>query len=870
MVCRENPLRSAVMGYLKKASRANGDGFFHDAEVQSALHEFGHEVEAMTPMSTEEQLALAEHCIAQVEADPTLTDGEKYRPYTGQAGQTGIITRLREEVNILKTGKDRNGRTVAGTVKENSARHLAAVMRMGSILERVQPAKVNFLEMNARHRGISMKQAESEWNSLMAQKGDFSQISLKDTFRNNLGAGRKASGVDTRPESLRDTLALAGMSARDQAELGQSGRARNAMAVMEGRRLSAIANLPTKHTLDGDGVITRSYLNPAREGTYLKCGQCGQFGHSDGDTKCPNDDLVAERNELDAHRDRLNNLKQANKYAALRGADDAVLKANLERYFPQYETVAAFREMVDRNITRLAPGGTISERQIASEERDLEADKARLRSEFDARGGSLSAFRQVRYSPHSGLLEITPHDYVRKSGTVTPAKPFRRRISPDTWAELTDGTDSIGKKINALGLARNPNEDNRFESAADLAAADTMSKCPTCGQFASLNAMHRCPVPGGPSESYAARNAAVQQNYRRALRESGGTLPPKPRNVRANHPVDQRTCVARVGGETVNGTLSTATVGSVDADLATDTTIAAPTISARFPDATVTGTVRVWQDSGQRFLSVRDENRALSLKCTCAQYRSEYRCPHVQAAASGAAMKFSAGPAAHRTPDVDTEAADDMSLDAPLGAHSRVDYTTIMARRDANNNDFLDAVAQRSAAGDLLNCPVPMPPRDMDGNNVPEPAVWDRTDSDFDPIEGGGSHRLGVDSIDLSDTQKVVYRLRKVLSGRPPRQSWSVRTTSDGGIVVDIQRSARGTAAAETQRRELRNLLRLPDNNNLEHGYYIPPTGSARYDALDRAYGDPSRIRPSRWITAIDDVNLARQRKQRVDARGIA
>jgi hypothetical protein len=428
----------------------------------------------------------------------------------------------------------------------------------------------------------------------------------------------------------------------------------------------------------------------------------------------------------------------------------------------------------------------------------------------------------------------------------------------------------MGKRINALGLARNPNESNRFENAADLAAADTMSKCPTCGQFASLNAMHRCPVVGGPSEEYAARNAAIQHSYRRALREGGGTLPPKPRAVRANHPVDQRTCVAHIDGQAVHGTLSTATTGSMAADLATDTTIATPTISARFPDATVTGTVRVWQDSGQRFLSVRDENRDLSLKCTCAQYRREYRCPHVQAAAAGAAMKFSASPAAHRSPDVDTETADDMSLDAPLGTHSRVDYSTIMARRDDSNTDFLDAVARRSAAGDLINAPVPMPPRDLAGETIAEPAVWERTDSDYDPVEGGGRHRLDVDTVDLNNTQQVVHRLRKVLSGRPPRQSWSVRTTPEGGIVIDIQRSARGTNAAESQRRDLRQLLRLPANNRLDNGHYIPPTGSARYDALDRSYGDPSRLRPSQWITSIDDVNLARQRADRVQARGIA
>lgn len=868
MVCRENPLRSGLMGYLKKRSRANGDGVFHDAEVQSSLHEFGHELEGMTPMSVEDQKAFVDQVIAQVEADPNLTDAEKYRPATGKAGQTGIVTRLRQERTALETGKDANGRPIAGTVKENTARHLASVMRMGSLLERRQPAKVQFLEMNARHRGISMQAAESEWNALMKEKGDFSQISLTDRFRDNLGAGRKPVGDDTRPATLQDSLAMAGMSARDQADLGQSGRARNAMAVMEGRRLSAIAQLPTRSTLDSPGVITRSYLPPNGKDSYIRCGGCGQFGHAE--TECPNDDLAAERSEIDTARGRLDNARQANQWIALRDTDDEQLQPQLTKFFPQFESVADFKQMVDSNITKLVPDGPMSERDIARAEKNLAKDEARIRSELDARGGSVSAFREIRYSPHSGLLEVTPQDYVRKNGHVTPAKPFRRRISPDTWAELTDGTDSFGKRLNALGLAREPRDDARFESAADLVAADTMSKCPTCGQFASLNAMHRCPVKGGPSEQYEARNAATQQKYRHALREGGNTLPPRPRAVRGGHPVDQRGCAAMIDGQLVRGKLSTATAGSIDADLGTDTTVATPTVAARFPDATVTGQVRVWSESGERYLSVIDDTKKVGLKCTCEQYRRHSRCPHMQAAAGACAMKFSASPAGERTPDVNSDVSNGIALDAPLGAHSRVPYETIVARRSQDNAQFVDAVNSRSYAGELLNAPVPMPPRDMKGRPTEEPTRWVRVESDYDPEEGGGRNRLDVDEIDLQDTSTVVYRLRKVLSGRPPRQSWSVRKTADGGVVVDIQKSARGTKAANAQRESLRQILGLPANNDLRDGYYIPPTRSARYEALDRAYGDPQRIQQSRWITDVDTATRMRQRTASQAARGIA
>lgn len=864
MICRENPARSAVMGYLKRVNRANGDGFLHDSEVQSALHEHTHALEGMPEHSTEDQIAFAQHFIAQVEADPTLTDAEKYRPYTGKAGQTGIVTRLREEVEILKTGRDRHGRPVLGTVRENTARHMAAVMRMGAITEHLQPAKRNFLETNARTRGISMKDAEREWKQLMEQPGDFSQISLNDSFRDDLGSGPRGDETDTRPRSLQESLAMAGMSARDQAELGQSGRARNAMAVMERRRLDALAKLPSRNTFDAPGVVSRNFLDPKNKNSYIKCTECGQFGHDA--SACHNDDLVAERRDIEKRSERLDRSVEANKYRMLEQLPDDALHDHLTklRAIPViYSDVAAFRQSARDTMRDIAGGEPLSEVQIAKQRTALEREKQQLRAEFDARGGTLSGFKSLDYSPHTGVLKVTPQDTMRG-----PATPFMMRVSPQQWADLTDGSDAIGRRLNQLGLAGTIDEAYRFENAADLAAASTQHKCPTCGQWASMNTAHRCPVKGGPSEEYQARNAALNAQYRAALREGGSTLPPRPRNTRVAQPVERKVCSAmELDGTKVQGSLVTATRASIDADLATDTTLALPSVQAKFPGATVSGQVRLWNDRDQRYMSVFNSDKKPTLKCTCAQYRATYRCPHVQAVAATTAMKFAAAPARERSPESTYDTLGGMSLDAPLSATDRVDYATIMRRRDDSNADFVDAVRKRSYAGELMNAPVTTPPRTTAGEQVLEPTVWGREPSVTDDDSDAAGRRSEVPKVDLQDTRAVVYRLRKVLSGRGPRRSYSVRTDSNGGITIDVQKSAKNTAAAETQRRELRQLLNLPANNNLSTGYYIPPTGSARFEALDRAYGDPQRIKQSRMVLAADQASLARQHAERVANR---
>lgn len=853
MVCRENPGRSAVMGWIKKQSRANGDGVLHDAQTQSSLHEETHRHGNATPMTIDEEKAFFQSLIAQVEADPNLTDAEKYREYSGKAGQTGIVTRLREELRQLDTGRDRHGNPIEGTAKANSSARLASMMRMGQMLECQQAATRNFLESNARHRGIGMDQANSEWRQLMGQGGDFSNVSLADTFRSNMGAGADVDNQDTRPQSLSETMSLAGISARDQDELGQSGRARNAMAVMEQRRLDAVASQPARPAMHDDFCTVRTFADANNKATLVRCENCGQFGHQG--PACPNESLVTQRAALDAEGVKLDQAREALKWRQIHDANDQQIGAVLDRFAPG-TTVAALRERAGAEIERLTGGDELSERDIARRQRDLDDEVRVLRSEFDKSGGSLSWVQEARYNPANGVLQVTPHPYTRKDGTVTPPTPFRRRISPETWEQLTDGSDSFGKRLSDLGLSRNPDESYRFENAADAASANVLTKCATCGQYASMNAQHRCPVKGGPSEKVAARNAAQNQAYRQAVREATGTPPPRPRTLQTGFPTEgERTITIRdADGNPVQGRMSLANRNLVKAATAGDNTIAELSVRAELPDANVTGKVRVWNEDGQRYMSPLTDTGRTSLQCTCNTYRRNGVCNHLRSVATVTANAYEAANGSARRPDLNAESSGGLSLDAPLTPSSRVDYATLATAREARNGDFLAALAKRQHAGELINSPVAMAPRTAAGETIGEPSTWSR-DSEQ------GTRPVG--DIDLQDTTAVQRRLRKVLSGRPPRKSFPVNVDSDGGITVSIQRAARGKRAVETQRSQLRELLNLPPNARLDRGYYIPPTGSARYEALDRAYGDPQRVEQSRWVVAPTPDQLAASARAR-------
>ncbi|WAL49577.1 hypothetical protein [Rhodococcus pyridinivorans] len=846
MVCRENKGRSFVIGFTKALQRQMGGDAFHDAEVQSSQHEFKHQLEDMNRQFTEDpeqwrntQIKVWESVRQNVADSTAFSDEAKYRVSPGRGGQPGFITRIDQELERLKSGKDEHGRPLRPE-QMNSPAELASIMRMGSILERIGPAKNNFLEMNARHRGISMDDARREWNQLMNRKGDFSNISLTDDYRNS--------------------MAGAGITARDQSDLGISGRARDSMRIMEQRRLQAVHALETRPAIRTEHKL-RTFIDPKSEAAQIRCEKCGQFGHHGGG--CPNGDILKKKQSLQQQSDILARTAKASQIRKMLGRPDEELQASMDTHFPgQYADVSAFRAVQEKRIDGLLAGNPeMDDDELRDAQRQISRQEKRLNKELEARGGTTSWIKEVHYNPENGLLVVRPHDYTTKDGQTKQARPFMRRVSPENVQAMLDSDESFGKAINDLGMIRGPQLDNYgFENQDDYAESLVQRKCPTCGQFASMNTGHRCPVPGSPSEEYKARELAASSAYRTLLAQTKGKTTPgtaKPMHRRQAFQAESRTVRIRgANNQPVEGKIVTAraadVIGTSDAGH-----IANPAVRASYPDATVTGTVAVWEDlDGRRVISPFSTAGGRGLKCSCEDYAQRRWCRHLAGTSNALARKYEASNAGKSQPGGPT-ASDNTAADAPIGAQNRLSYGRIQKMRSGATAEFVEAYKARPSNGVSMAAPAAMPPRDIEGNPIPEPDQWTRSEAQ--------TSRLGK-PVDLNDTKQVTHRVRKLLAGRPPRVSFSVRPDKDGGITVDIPPIHRGTPQEAYYRKELGNLLGTPALKG-RRGFYIPPTPSARFAALERAAGDPVRIRPSEWVTRIDperdEMNQQRHRATR-------
>ena len=269
-MCRENKGRSALMGIQKHLASLNGGNGLVDNEYQSAIHESGHIHEGHSPFTTDEQLEMWAGLRQQIADHPGISAASKYRISEGRGGQPGVITRIDQEMARLKGGTDEHGHPLRPE-QMNSGAQMAAIQRMGTLLGRVAPAKRAYLETYARHTGKSMTEATSEWNDLMSRQGNFSNIDLTDDFRAQ--------------------LAVAGMTSQNQADIGQSGKTRDTLRIMEDRRKKALAATPSRPTPLPQTV---DYVKPDLK--QVRCGDCGRFGH---DSNCPNHAALGRQADLD-------------------------------------------------------------------------------------------------------------------------------------------------------------------------------------------------------------------------------------------------------------------------------------------------------------------------------------------------------------------------------------------------------------------------------------------------------------------------------------------------------------------------------------------------------------------------------------------
>ncbi|MFF1716529.1 hypothetical protein [Streptomyces sp. NPDC058268] len=276
MVCRENKGRSAVIGYQKHLLKQLGYRDYDDFELQSGIHEFGHEYEGFPRPSKEDQLTFLKGLKQQIETDPNISAADKYRQ---SDRQPGLVTRLDQEMARLKTGKDEQGRLLRPEQLQRG-QDLAAMQRLGVLLKRNQEAKDKFFDVYARGMGVDAKTARARWKSLVrrqASERENTRISLTDSWRDN--------------------LAVAGFTSRQQADIGQSNVSREALRIMEEERRAKLASLPTRPSI----TSAQRVRVPERGGATTQCvgaGGCGQFGHER--SACPNQTLVKQRDDARA------------------------------------------------------------------------------------------------------------------------------------------------------------------------------------------------------------------------------------------------------------------------------------------------------------------------------------------------------------------------------------------------------------------------------------------------------------------------------------------------------------------------------------------------------------------------------------------
>ncbi|MFI5749083.1 hypothetical protein ACIBBE_24825 [Streptomyces sp. NPDC051644] len=281
MVCRENKGRSAVIGYQKHLLRQLGYKDYDDFELQSGIHEFGHQYEGFPAPTEKEQLAFLNGLKQQIESDPRITQADKYRE---SDRQPGMVTRIDQEIARLKTGKDEHGRRLQHKHKMRG-QDLAAMQRLGVLLQRNQEAKDGYFDVYARTMGMSAGAARARWKTLVRRQKserENTHISLTDTWR--------------------DQLSVSGFTSRQQADIGQSNVSREALRIMEEERRAKLTSLPTRPALTS---FQRVRLAEPGAGN-VQCtgaGGCGQFGHERD--ACPNQVVVTQRDDARARWKKL-------------------------------------------------------------------------------------------------------------------------------------------------------------------------------------------------------------------------------------------------------------------------------------------------------------------------------------------------------------------------------------------------------------------------------------------------------------------------------------------------------------------------------------------------------------------------------------
>lgn len=817
MVCRENKARSAIMAFQKYVTRMVNDGraVLHDNEYQSAIHDAQHRYAGVADLSVEQQQKYLRVMRQQISQVPGIPDNVLYRE---SRNQPGIITRINQELDRLEHPEKLRPEQL------NRGDHWAAIMRLGDMVQKITPAKQQYLETWARHTGNTMQAAEQQWNHLMGRTGDFSQIHLTDEYRQALSVG--------------------GLTSQSQVQLSQSGKSRDTLMRMEQLRSEALAGTPTRTTPFPE---EHTYVSP--DG-LMKCSQCGQFGHEQA--TCPNSAATAEIDRLRAQQDAAYSVVQQQRLTAYR--DDLMASGH-----PDAEVAADAVAKVQQTTGRESVGNAEAidaqrlhaqlGRQIADRHAELVAAGPRVSS----------AAAKIRYNRDSGTLIVTAQPYTRRDGmTLQPS--YMYRVSPEVYDEL-NRTDSLGKVLTDTvwrrGKDKTPNDGFKFENDSDQAAALRQHRCPTCGKWASMNSQHQCVIngtapPRRSDDDVEVTNRGAYAAYRQHLRnayQQNLSLPTPPMDQEWVYPNGmQRQLGPGMTGSLPNPLTVQATI--------TNGRVARVPVTVTAPDGAVSGYLRAWQDpSGQQLLSALPIGGKGGLSCTCRTYADTGSCAHVMRVRQVCARQWQCATVSTNrlTPGVSIrEFKSPQSIDAPEGELDRMSVERHLNLEREAISQRVRQYNQRIRSG----APIPAaatPPLDSEtGKPLGWPSTWNRTATvvaDDEPVKSK--------PVDLGDPQDVMARIRQGLFSRS-RIAWSV-TNNEGALWVDVPPALRVDGArpqAEIDR--LAGLLGLspqafqyppgsvgPKGPQRMTGFMVPADTSWRHQALDRAYGDRGRLVPA-------------------------
>ncbi len=231
-----------------------------------------------------------------------------------------------------------------------------------------------------------------------------------------------------------------------------------------------------------------------------------------------------------------------------------------------------------------------------------------------------SFIQEIGYDPSTGRAEI-----VMRS---RPEQPYAYRMTQSEWEDFSS-SPSVGTYYSRN--IRN-NNDYAYETAAAADAAGSLSRCPTCGQFADFSS-HTCPVPGS--------RAAVEDDIARTVANASQVAP-----VASSTPI-----VADVVYPTLmqnpsvginyleNGTITVPGFSRIQQDARRFGRIFVPVTANIYADDAsgdserVTGFAVVSYNGRGRGYSVTmlDSNENVTyrtLRCNCDVYLRNYRCTH--------------------------------------------------------------------------------------------------------------------------------------------------------------------------------------------------------------------------------------------------